>query len=1321
MVSSRPFQLLIVEDDVVDRKLLERLLAQSSAAPFDVASTDRLDRALEMLQDRAFDVVLLDLGLPDSQGMDSVTRLQARAPETPIIVLSGLDDENTATEAVQQGVQDYLIKGQVDANILVRSIRYALERKKAERQLQAAERRYRTIFENSAVAIMLVDEQDQLVSWNKFTERLLHMEERQLHGRHVRTLHPDSEWRKINALCLNRRGMEHHLETKMICGGGDVIDVDVSLSAIQEFDGGITGSIVVVRDVTERKRVEEALRDSEKRMRLIVEASPLPLHLSRIETGEILLANRATADLFGYDREELLGRTTRDLYADVERDRPAVLAKLREQGRVVQRELAMRKSDGTVFPALVSLESIDYEHQLATLAVVYDLTERKRAEEALHHHVLEIERFNRLATARELRVIDLKRQINELSRAAGQSPPYAAIEDDAPSEPEEAGPIREPAILSTEGLRDWGYQLADLLDRDQMQQLMDSYCDAVGIPSAVIDLEGNVFARTRWQRICMDFHRVNTETCARCIESDTVLSGQLQEGEQFSLYQCGNGLTDAASPIIINGRHVANVFIGQFLLEPPDTDFFRRQAAAFGFDERAYMAALADVPIVPREKLPPILKYLTTCAQLLAEIGLDRIVSKVHEADLVRWADELNGANEALRRQREAALSLAEDANEARTTAERVQESLRESEERLRSMTTAALDAIVMMDEQGRISFWNKAAETMFGYSQEQACDKDLHSLLVPGRNGSFCTADVQKFQDVGQSPFLGKTLELTAIRRNGEEFAVELSLAPVRVHGRCEAVGIIRDISDRKRVEEALLVKNSAVDSAASGIVFIDLDGMLSFVNPSALRMWGYEREDEILGKPFTVFVKSADEGQAAYRSAMEAGVWNGELLARRKDDSDFVAQVVASVVKGKNAKPICLMVSLVDITENRRIHEILDHKQRNLEVIFDAAPMGLLLVDDRLRVARANDAIRQISGKGYADIIDCDACQSLGCARCPDSMDEEDEPQCCGSCSLRSMIRTVLRSGESLPGVEIQPPLHFGGERARLWMAATAAPVTIDGIKHALVALNDITDRKRAEEELKETMEIKAQFISTVSHELRTPLTSMKEAVIIVQEGVAGRINKDQKHFLDIAKRNTDRLARLINDVLDFQKLDGGKMKFTMAPNDIIAVVMEVYSTMRAHAAKSGVDLVTDLQTNLPIVTFDSDRIIQAIMNLVNNGIKFTPEGGQVRVSVRRRQQHVIIAVSDTGYGIPKEDMAKIFDRFYRVQRPGKEIKGTGLGLAIVSKIVTGHGGRIEVESEPEKGATFTMYLPIDPTRGSDQTSYSSDRTLENVLTAK
>jgi PAS domain S-box-containing protein len=648
---------------------------------------------------------------------------------------------------------------------------------------------------------------------------------------------------------------------------------------------------------------------------------------------------------------------------------------------------------------------------------------------------------------------------------------------------------------------------------------------------------------------------------------------------------------DAASPILIAGQHVGNVFIGQFLLEPPDEEAFRRQAREFGFEETAYMEALSRVPILPKERLPGTLKYLTTCAQLLAEIGLERIQGKAHEADLLRWAEELNGANQALRQQREAALSLAEDANEARAIAERVQ---------------------------------------------------------------------------------------------------------------------------------EALLLKDSAVDSAASGIVFVGLDGRLTFANPSALRMWGYDEEQQILGNPLAALVKSADEGLAACQSALENGVWNGELVACRNDGSDFVAQVSASVVKDRNAKPICLMVSLVDVTESRRIHEILDRKQKNLEAIFDATPLGMLLVNDRMTVTRANDVIRQMSGKEYAGIIDRDVCRTLNCIHAANFVDSPGVARSCDCCRLRDVVQKALASDTPTRGLEIQPALS-DDDKARPWLAVSVEPVNIDGGRHVLIAMNDITDRKRAEEELKNTLELKAQFISTVSHELRTPMTSMKEAIIIVRDGVAGKINKDQSHFLDIAKRNSDRLARMIDDVLDFQKLSAGKMKLQMQENAIAGAVKEVYNTMRPNAAKSGVHLAMDLQSDLPPAVYDNDRILQVLINLVSNAIKFTPEGGQVLMSASRRQEYLAVTISDTGYGIPKEELSNIFDQFYRVHRPGKEIKGTGLGLAIVNKIVAAHGGRIEVESELEKGTTFTVLLPLAPQSMPAVDPDRADQSLEAVLTAK
>ena len=182
---------------------------------------------------------------------------------------------------------------------------------------------------------------------------------------------------------------------------------------------------------------------------------------------------------------------------------------------------------------------------------------------------------------------------------------------------------------------------AGLLDKEKVQPLLDSFCEAMGIAAAVIDLEGDVLVASRWQRICTDFHRVNEDTCALCIESDTQMANELRQGERLSLYRCRNGLTDAASPILVEGEHVANAFLGQFLIEPPDTAAFRRRAKQYGFDEDAYLHALAEVPVVPEGKLPTMLSFLTTFAEMVAGMALDRLRQEQVSRQVAQQAREI--------------------------------------------------------------------------------------------------------------------------------------------------------------------------------------------------------------------------------------------------------------------------------------------------------------------------------------------------------------------------------------------------------------------------------------------------------------------------------------------------------------------------------------------------------------------------------------------------------------------------------------------------------------------------------------------------------
>lgn len=235
----------------------------------------------------------------------------------------------------------------------------------------------------------------------------------------------------------------------------------------------------------------------------------------------------------------------------------------------------------------------------------------------------------------------------------------------------------------------------------------------------------------------------------------------------------------------------------------------------------------------------------------------------------------------------------------------------------------------------------------------------------------------------------------------------------------------------------------------------------------------------------------------------------------------------------------------------------------------------------------------------------------------------------------------------------------------------------------------------------ELEKAIMVKSDFISVASHELRTPLAAIKEGLGIVLEGNTGAINDRQREFLDMAKRNLDRLGRIINNILDFQKMEQGKMELKIQDNNINEVVNEVCDTMMHLAKDKNLELIKDLGADIPKVKFDKDKITQVMLNLIGNAIKFT-EKGSITVATSAKDNLVKVMVRDTGIGIKEEDIPNLFQKFTQLDK-GLERKpgGTGLGLTISREIIEKHGGRIWVESKFGKGAAFYFAMPIKERR--------------------
>lgn len=253
-------------------------------------------------------------------------------------------------------------------------------------------------------------------------------------------------------------------------------------------------------------------------------------------------------------------------------------------------------------------------------------------------------------------------------------------------------------------------------------------------------------------------------------------------------------------------------------------------------------------------------------------------------------------------------------------------------------------------------------------------------------------------------------------------------------------------------------------------------------------------------------------------------------------------------------------------------------------------------------------------------------------------------------------------------------------------------------EGRRAVLEIFQDITERRTAEEEARKAVNVKNEFISVVSHELRTPLAPINESVSLMLEGLTGEINDRQKKFLETIKRNSERLGRLINDVLDFQKLESGMVRFMPGQNSINDVIREVYQTMVIMGKEKGLSFDLELADDIPPISFDRDKITQVLTNLVSNAIKFTEAGGRIKITAAREDSTVHVAVMDTGFGIKKEDIPNLFQNFHQLDTAReKKLGGTGLGLAISKEIILRHKGKIWAESEFGKETAFHFVLPI------------------------
>lgn len=274
-------------------------------------------------------------------------------------------------------------------------------------------------------------------------------------------------------------------------------------------------------------------------------------------------------------------------------------------------------------------------------------------------------------------------------------------------------------------------------------------------------------------------------------------------------------------------------------------------------------------------------------------------------------------------------------------------------------------------------------------------------------------------------------------------------------------------------------------------------------------------------------------------------------------------------------------------------------------------------------------------------------------------------------------------------------------------LWAREAACAFPFGDRIIALILCEDISDRKRLEvqlsaqyEQLKELDRLKTNFVNSVTHELRTPLTSIMGYAEFLEDGIGGALTPEQLSFIHQLQEGSRRLERLLNDLLDFARLEAGTFRITKQPDDLGKNIRAVAESLRPQAQEAQLTLDVRLPEAPLIVPMDAPRIEQVLFNLVGNALKFTAAGGRITIRAWREPEHVHCEIQDEGIGIPEHEIPQLFQRFTQLEGGLKKGVGAGLGLSISKAIIEAHGGSIGASSQPGRGSIFWFDLPLGGT---------------------
>lgn len=1132
--------------------------------------------------------------------------------------------------------------------------------KKLQQELALKEKQFRDLFESTIDAVYKSTHDGRFLEVNQAMVNLLGYDSREeLLAVHIPTTiyfkESDRDVPRISLL----RGEEaiYPLKRK----DGSAVWVEDHGRYITDDDGNILYHEGILRDVTERIKAEENLRNSEERFRTLFETMVQGV-IYQDTSGAIISANSAAERILGLSLDQLQGRTSKDPRWNTVRE------------------------DGSDFPGDQHPSMVALRTGLPVTDVVMGVF-NPIYNDTVWMNVNAIPQFQQGDSA-PFQVYTTFEDITERKSTEVRLRQYARKLEEA----EEITKLGSWEFNVTTGHGWWSkfmYQLLNFPEQDTVPPL-ENYLEHIHPEdrSIVRDAFEAMFSgRVPKSQVFRTNAAYGTERYLHptyYIEQNTGGGPQKYNGTLLDITDQKNVELALKEQQEIYSAVVDGANESIALLDPDTGSFYSfndTTCAALGYtrDEFSRMA-LKDIKVdMPEEQIPAYLNELVNT-------GIIQFESKHRHKDGT-VLERLISTRVVTVHGRRLIASIWSDITERKRSEMKIRQ-LSHAVEQLAS-------TVVITDTRGYIQYVNNAFVHVTGYSKEEVMGQRPAVL----KTGHTTDAEYKQMWEaissgqVWQGEFLNK-------KKNGDLYWELAVISPVKDDSGSiiNYVAVKEDITERKRVEIDLQMKDSAIASSINAIVFADLEGNLTSINRAFLELWGYEKQEEVLGRPATEFWQMGGQTEEVIRALERSGKWTGELTGRKKNGTIIDVLISASMVLDKAQKPISMMGSFVDVTERKRY----EAQIRQLSMAMQQASVSVVITDLNGIIVYVNEASTRTSGYSREELV----------GRKPSLFKSGETPS-----SVYDHLWKTIKAGNEWRG-------EFRNKRkdgTLYWESVVIAPVKDEhGTTINYIAVkDDVTERKEMQNQLlrSQRMESIGTLAGGIAHDLNNILGPILLSVQVLRMKV-----KDESltNLISTIESSTIRGKNIVAQVLSFAR--GNESKPVLI--QVRHIVKEVQDVVRQTFAKN-IEIHSTVPKDLWTINADPTQIHQILMNLCVNARDAMPNGGQLTMNVRniivdetlisrypeaRNGRYVEIDVQDSGSGIAPDIIQKVFDPFFTTKELGK---GTGLGLSTVYTIVKQHRGFITVQSVVGEGTVFKVFLPA-----SDESPAVEEQHRENII---